>query len=443
MFAARGRSLRLRMALWSTMTLAVLFAIYAACVFVFLRESLLVEFDHELRDHLMFEAQMLERTETGIRIGGAARESETREGLPLWVRVRNLDGVLLDARPRTGPPAGVRWASGRYAVGDRTVVVEVAKSEDPMRRRLWQLFVVMGTLSPLALTGAGVAGFVLAGRALAPVARMAARAQVITAERLHERLPIENPADELGQLATVFNDTLARLERSFETLRRFTADASHELRTPLTAMRSVGEVALHEARDASTYREVIGSMLEEGNRLTRLVDCLLVLTRGDGGDVPLRRESVSLAELVRDVAGQFGVLAEEKQQILAVEADGPVEVWADPLVLRRAVINLIDNAINYTPNGGHVFVRAFENQLQSVLEVVDTGPGIPEAHRERIFDRFYRIDGARSRNRGGLGLGLSIARWAAEANGGQVDLFHSSESGSTFRIVLANPGRVC
>src|SRR5262249_16924815 len=154
----------------------------------------------------------------------------------------------------------------------------------------------------LAVAIAGLGGYFLARRALAPLGHMADRARTITAGRLGQRLPVETPGDELGQLAAVFNDAFARLERSFEQLRRFTADASHELRTPLTAMRAVGEVGLREDRDAVTYRETIGSMLEETDRLGRLVEGLLMLSRADGGNVSLTREGVDLAELARAVA---------------------------------------------------------------------------------------------------------------------------------------------
>ena len=430
-----SRSLRVRLVLWSTATVAVLLVFYAVGVYVFLRQSLFAEFDHELQDHLEFEAQMLESTAGGIRLGGNTI-AETQEDHPLWVRVHSADGTLLDAEPASAPPPGVRWARGRYTVADRSVIVEVAKSEEPIRQRLRHLLIIMGAGLSVALFGAGVAGFLLAGRALAPAARMAAQARMISADRLHQRLPIENPGDELGQLASVFNEMLVRLEGSFETLRRFTADASHELRTPLTAMRSVGEVALHEARDAAVYREAIGSMLEECDRLARLVDTLLLLSRGDAGRVPLRHERIDLAELAREVVRHLEVLAEEKGQSLSVEATDPVPVWADPLVLRPALINLVDNAVKYTPEGGTVRVHVSSHDTQSVVDVLDTGPGIPNEHRDHIFDRFYRIDSARSRDQGGIGLGLSLVRWAVQATGGQVELHRTSASGSTFRITL-------
>ena len=247
---------------------------------------------------------------------------------------------------------------------------------------------------------------------------------------------MENSGDEFGRLAGVFNETLARLETAFEQLRRFTADASYELRTPLTGMRSVGEAALQRPLTAQGYREVIGSMLEEVDRLTRLVESLLLLTRAQAGRIPLTRAVVDLRDLVAGVSESLRVLAEDKQQELTVEAVAPVTVEGDPGLLRQAVTNLVFNAIKYTPKSGaiRVVVRAVADE--ALVEVCDTGPGIPAAHHPRIFDRFYRVDGARSRETGGVGLGLAIARWAAEANGGRIEVESEESQGALFRVAL-------
>jgi heavy metal sensor kinase len=266
---------------------------------------------------------------------------------------------------------------------------------------------------------------------------MADKAREITADSLNERLPVGNPKDEFGRLATVFNDTLSRLHDSFDRLRRFTADASHELRTPLTAVRSVGEVALQVPLDSGGYRDVIGSMLEEVDRLTRLVDSLLTLTRADSGATRPVREVVELAVLAGNVAEHLRVLAEEKQQSLSVQSAARVEAVCDPAILRLGLMNLLHNAIKYTPYGGAIHIRATATASgQPSIEVQDTGPGIPAAHQERIFERFYRVDSGRARESGGAGLGLAIARWAVAANGGRIELESEESKGSLFRIVL-------
>lgn len=276
---------------------------------------------------------------------------------------------------------------------------------------------------PVALFLALLGGFFLAGRALSPVKDITRKAQDITAENLSERLPVNNPHDELGHLAGVFNETLGRLESSFEQLRRFTADASHELRTPLTSIRSVGEVALKRPLDEITaYKEAIGSMLEDTERLTHLVDNLLILARGDTGKAKINLASIDLGALLQEVIEELRVLAEEKNQALAASIEKNVEVKIDKETMRLALSNILHNAILYTQAGGKVDVRMTPRSDGEgfVIEISDNGPGIPESERIRVFERFYRIDKARSRAAGGAGLGLAIARWAVEINGGSI-----------------------
>jgi heavy metal sensor kinase len=278
---------------------------------------------------------------------------------------------------------------------------------------------------------------------LAPIGVMAETARKITAESLGARLPVDNPRDEFGQLAGVFNETLSRLQQAFAELQRFTADASHELRTPLTAMRSVGEVALQRPLDAAGYRDVIGSLLEEVDRLTRLVESLLTLTRAESGRIPFSREVVDLTALAGSVSDGLRVLAEEKEQALGVVPAPRIDVACDPTILRQGLNNLLHNAIKYTPVGGAIRIAVKATPSGSAaVEVEDTGPGIAAAHRERIFERFYRVDRSRSRDGGGVGLGLAIARWAVEANGGRLELESEEGKGSLFRIVLPGPLKI-
>ncbi|HEY3383364.1 MAG TPA: ATP-binding protein [Vicinamibacterales bacterium] len=319
----------------------------------------------------------------------------------------------------------------------RSESLRLASSEEAARHELREFSTALLVSLPLAFGVAVAAGYWLARRALAPVAAMTARARQITADRLDDRLPIENPQDEFGQLALVFNDALARLQRSFETLRRFTADASHELRTPLTAIRSVGEVGLRERRGEAEYREMVGSILEEADRLTKLVDSLLTLSRADAGRVGLSTAPLDLAETAREAVDDLGVLAEEKRQTIELVSEGPVPVRADRTTIRQAVINLLDNAIKFSPDDSRIRVVVRQDASRAVLEVADDGPGIAAEHLPHLFERFYRVDGARSAAAGGAGLGLSIAQWSIEANGGQLEAESSLGHGSVFRIVLA------
>jgi heavy metal sensor kinase len=460
----RPRSIRLRLTLtYVGAMLAVLF-VYAGAVYVSVRSNLSQDLDRRLREDLKWPREMM--TEEMLRelfekdpdASGMANEA-SGEGSP-WLQLWSEKGELLhatytakanpipdaahlatmaDGEIRTlvqmTPP--YRVLTNRTAIGRFNVVVQVAVSEQPMWDYLGGLRAIMLLGVPLAVAVAGLAGYTLARRALAPVNRMAERARLITAEHLKDRLPVDNSKDELGKLAQVFNETLTRLELSFDQMRRFTADASHELRTPLTAMRSVGEVGLRGKRDAAAYREIIGSMLEEVDRLSLLVDRLLTLSRADTGEAVLAAESVDLAELAEEVTAQLDVLAEEKRQILTVERQGNPRVTGDRLVLRQALLNLVDNAIKYSPVGGRITVRVAASAEGATLDVSDTGPGIPPELQPRVFDRFYRADTSRSReNGGGTGLGLSIARWAVEVNGGRLTLESGSGAGTTFRITL-------
>jgi heavy metal sensor kinase len=331
------------------------------------------------------------------------------------------------------PPYRVLSGSSTIGGGE-PVVIQVAENEFFMRQDLYELRLILALGLPLSVALAGLGGYSLARRALAPVDRMAERARVITAERLTERLPVDNPNDELGRLATVFNETLTRLEGSFDDMRRFTAHASHELRTPLTAIRSVGEVGLRQHRGEGAYREIIGSMLEEVDRLSLLVDRLLMLSRVETGLASLASDTIDLSDLAQEVVGQLEVLAEEKGQRITLDPKPGLQWTGDRTVLRQALLNLVDNAIRYTPEGGAIDVRVLDGRTSVALEVRDTGPGIPEGLEARIFDRFYRLDESRSKD--GTGLGLSIARQAVEACQGHLGLERGASGGSVFRIVL-------
>jgi heavy metal sensor kinase len=322
------------------------------------------------------------------------------------------------------------------SVAGRALYVRVGRSERFARQEIEEFATVLGLSLPFAFAVAVGAGYWLARRALAPVSAMTARAREITADRLEERLPVENPSDEFGQLAVVINDALARLERAFDTLRRFTADASHELRTPLTAIRSVGEVGLRDRRTEAEYREMVGSILEETARLTAMTDSLLLLSRADAGRADLTPATIDLADLAREVAADLDVLAEEKRQQVRVAAAAGVEAVADRMTLRQAVLNLLDNAIKHSPEEAAIEVVVRRAGADAVLEVVDNGPGIAAEHLSHVFERFYRADRARSRESGGAGLGLAIARWAVEANGGRLEVESEVHRGSRFRIVL-------
>lgn len=456
------RHVRSRMTLWYVLVLGVLLLVYAGGASAYLFYSLREQIDDNVLEDVETVEGLLKNTPDGMVTLESVHPEEHEPNPQRFVEVWSSEGTLLyrsallrgqtlDGPPQPGEgttepsPSTLRLANGTrvrvatsvHTIETRRVFLRVAHSEEALWQEMEEFVSVLLLGLPLALVLAGFGGFALARKALAPVDVMAHKAERISAERLSERLPIENPDDELGQLARSFNATLARLEGAFEQLRRFTADASHELRTPLTAIRSVGEVALQTTRSATEYREVIGSMLEETDRLTRLVDSLLTLSRADAGHIHVERTDISVLDLVQEASSLVEVLAEEKRQRISVEGEPALTVSGDRLILRQALVNLIDNAIKYSPSGAEIVVRVRAGKDgQLIVEVVDQGPGVPQEHQSRIFDRFYRVDRARSREWGGAGLGLAIARWAVEVHGGQITLESAEGRGSTFRVIL-------
>jgi heavy metal sensor kinase len=448
-----GASIRLRLTAWYTLVFCLMLAVYAAATFVTVRHEFFEQLDDDLREDFEGTEGALSRTADG-RITWASEgnhdpDGDANRGSDVW----SASGEAIlgsSAAPALPPPAqpgsaqpryesmvarGQHWRTltGMASISGLAVVLRVARSEDRLRTQMWEILSVLVLGLPVL---AALGGYVMARRALTPIDRLAAEARRITADRLHERLSVPNQRDEIGRLAAVINDTFARIESSFEQLRRFTADASHELRTPLSVIRGIGEVGLGETRTPSEYKEAIGSMLEEVDRLTNLVDTLLRLSHGDAGTVRLSREAIDLGQLTRDVVSSLGILAEERSQRLTIDVAAGVPVTADRLVLREAVTNVVDNAIKYSPEASTIDIRVHANGNQATLTVADAGPGIAAEHRERIFDRFFRLDEGRSRDSGGTGLGLAIARWAVEVNGGQITVEAGRTSGSVFRIIL-------
>ena len=458
MTAWAARSIRARLTGWYALVLTVMLIVYATGVFVAVRHEFLEQLDSQLHDDFETAEGLLTWMPDGrvawvgdrqidpdddeVRIvyevwsssGEQIHRSGTSAQLPPIVR--GAAGVRY--RYDTVAASGERWRTltATTTIGGHAVVLRASRSEERLRGQLREVLVVLVLGLPLVVVLAGVGGFILARRALAPIDRLASDAQRITAERLHERLTAPNQTDEIGRLTTVINDMFARLESSFDQLRRFTADASHELRTPLAVVRGLGEAAIAQRRSPEDYEETIGSMLEEIDRMTNLVATLLRLSRGDADTIRLSRAPVDVGHLVRDVAGSLGILAEERDQRLTLDITDGVLVSADRLVLREALTNVLDNAIKYGPVGSRVALRVGRSRGEAVLAIEDEGPGIAPEHRDRVFHRFFRVDEARSRDRGGAGLGLAIAKWAVEIHGGSITVNGGAGGGSEFRIVL-------
>jgi len=377
-------------------------------------------------------------------------------GGQVLLRNDRLHGMDLGGAPTPGE-GEVGYESKRMHLEDGTTVlaishlhilegepliIRLAYSTEPLTERLFEFIGLLFLAMPLALIVAGFAGYRVAGKALNPLEEMARKTEQITAQRLNERIPVDNPDDEFGHMSRVLNGLLSRLGESFEKLQHFTSDVSHELRTPLAAIRSVGEVGLQEEHSPEKYRDIIGSMLEEVARLTAMIDTLLTIAHADSGAVKLHRTTFRLSDLVQESVSVVGVLAEDKKQAILVGGNSQLSVSADRSFLRMAVINLLDNAVKYSPAGCTIRVSvedsvgASDRATLVGVAIEDEGPGIPKDKAQRVFDRFYRVDEGRTRDAGGAGLGLAIAKWAVEAHGGAINLTPRLPHGSVFSIWL-------
>jgi len=299
---------------------------------------------------------------------------------------------------------------------------------------------LMLALIPVMLLAASAGGFWQSRRALAPVDRIIEEARSITLQNISRRLPVPPTKDELQRLAHTLNDMMERLDLAFQRIVQFTADASHELRAPIALIRGTAEIALIERRDVKTYRAALSDILAEAERTTKLIEDLLALARADAGSSHPTLVPIDLTEQLRTACQQGAMLAGAKRIRFSQsipEAGAPALGDAD--TVRRLFLTLIDNAVKYTPSGGMVEVELAVRPIQTEVMVRDSGIGMADEDLDRIFERFYRADKARQRDSGGVGLGLSIARWIADAHFAQIQVESKLNSGSTFRVLFPKP----
>jgi heavy metal sensor kinase len=344
-------------------------------------------------------------------------------------------GFFYNFESKAGLP--LRVLVTKITFGVQTYGIEVASPMNgfyaALNRFRWQLLL----LSPFLLVLASVGGYWMSQRALSPVDEIIREAQKIDSKNLSQRLKVSRTGDELQRLSETLNGVLTRLEQAFNRVTQFTADASHELRTPLALMRTITEVSLRTSRSESDYRDAQSQILEELEKTSAMVEKLMLLARADAGVETLHRTSIDLADTLKDVCRQGRTLAEAKQlKFVEKNSATPVTVEGDRDALYRLFLILIDNAVKYTPSEGQITVSLKTNHDSVAVDVQDTGIGISASDLPHIFDRFYRADKARSRESGGAGLGLSIARWEAEAHGGSIEVQSIPGSGSLFRVKL-------
>jgi heavy metal sensor kinase len=451
-------SIRWRITLWNTTAFAVVLVAFGGLVYGLLREThyeqmdgaleaRLRELEHDL-DGAASPALVLDRwahrfdkhgdvlgavldaqgrvvaqAEPLAEIGAAAVPNENAAA-GLEIDTINLPGVGRVRRLR----APLTVAGAPHTI---LLLAELEHLDEEMTLVANSLLATI----PLALVAAGAIAYVLARKSLAPVEELRRRTDEISAERLDQRLPISNPADELGLLAQTLNAMIERLARSFAEVRRFTADASHELRTPLAVIRSEAEMGI-DAQNLSEAQNRFSSILEECVRLAWMTEQLLTLCRDEAGVTQSELESVRLQPLVSAAVEVFRPLASGKRLSLSAELDAEATVRGHPQRLRQVVYNLLDNAVKYTPEGGAIHVALGCHNSHAMLVVRDTGVGIPREHQPHVFDRFYRVDQGRSGQEGGTGLGLSIVKSIVAVHGGHIELESETGRGAEFRISL-------
>lgn len=483
----KPRSLRARLALWHAGLLALTLISLSGLTLVLLRSFLNAQADAALHNYadttarhiasILYQASLPGRSEPprflNRELKGLGRLVQIVDAKTF--RPRDWSGGLNDLRIPTLLDERLRALQGQTTFTTRTdldehplrvvtvpvqmgrevpYLVQVAASlqdvEGALRRAAYILLVLTPTVFVISLLG----GWLLVGRSLKPVDEMTRTALAIEHTNLDQRIASPGTDDEIARLASAFNEMIARLDRSFRQIQQFSADASHELKTPLTTMRGEAEVALMRDLSPEEYRRVLRSIVDEVERMSAIVENLLLLARADADQIQMRRERVALHEVAMTAYEQMEGLARRKGITLDIATLDEAEVDGDALWLHQILVNLLNNALKYTPEGGTVTLslttvggqvahdplntQTPEHRAagEARLSVADTGPGIPAEHLPHIFDRFYRVDPGRSRDAGGVGLGLNITQWAAQAHGGRIEVESVVGQGATFTLCL-------
>jgi two-component system, OmpR family, sensor kinase len=461
--------MRVKLTLYYLALLTAVLVFFGVAIYTYLARSLVTIID----DSLASTAQSIERRMRTEDVAEESYQPEQNEQMlvaPQLVQLLSEDGAITDEpipdKTRALPvdlealrrinDNQVHFVTARLSTGEQIRVallrardqdgqsffIRVGQSLSPLQKARRQMLILLAIAGPVALLLGSYGGLLLANQALHPVDRLTRAAEEIEAGDLSKRVQVPPKMDELGRLAATFNRMIARLQAAFERQRQFTADASHELRTPLAVMRGDIEIALRRERKPEDYRSVLTSNLEEIIRLSRLVEDLLMLARADAGQSILQREPIDLDELCAQMIEYLAPLAEEKEQYLIYYPPDtkPLRVNADAQRIKQMLLNLLDNALKYTPINGTITLTLFVKEHNAVITIADTGRGIPEEDLPHIFDRFFRHSRSTSdKTVQGFGLGLSIVRWIVHSHGGKISAESTLGKGTKFIVRLPLP----
>lgn len=459
------RSLRFQLVAWYTSLLIIAFALVSLFMYLALRRVLVENLRELLSRRARKMAHVCQESRQPITSEWLSAQitdlyaPETPEANGRFVRVTRGDGTVLF---QAGPPVDNSFdpedvdplqvdESRTFRVdtaGSSKLIIRLERLEargdlylietggaiEPIDTAVRHMMTSLAVAAPPFILVAAIGAYILIGRALKPVVKITQSAEEISTQNLEERLPVVNTGDELETLSLALNRMIQRLHDSVDNTRRFVADASHELRTPLAILRGELENVINHTNLSPSARDRVASNLEEVERLGKIVQGLFALSRLDCGDAQSESIVFDLAKVVSTTAEQMCLLAEDKGITLECRSLAPALVRGDPARIKQVIVNLVDNAINYTPAGGRVEVRTFTAGTHAILEVADTGIGIPEEAQSKIFERFYRVDQTRSREFGGAGLGLSIVKSICAAHSSEISVESKMGQGSRFKI---------
>ncbi len=458
----KRRSIRFRLAVWYSAVLALALVAFGGVSWIAIRHVLFHTADETLRDRVEGVRKFMNEQIGALSVeeirdefkehsvlgpGGDLFQVCDADGVWLYRSVPLESGDVPIRLPRDVPAAGVsedrtvagadlRFLARRVEVLGKPYTIQVAVPMHELKEGLsgyaWALIVLIPAVVLIATAG----GWWMSRQALQPVNQIIDAARSIGEQSLARRLPVPETQDELQRLSETLNQMLGRIESAFRRITEFTADASHELRTPVALIRTTAELALRKQRTPEEYREALEDVHAESVRTTDLIENLLTLARADAGKAALDRRELDLVQVVREASVQGEKLAGARNlRFLTEVPDSPVPAIGDPGALRRLLLIVIDNAVKYTPEG-EITVRLLSANGNPQVQVIDTGIGIPQGDLARVFERFYRADKSRSRDSGGAGLGLSIAKWIAEVHQGTIEARSEQDRGSTFILTL-------
>ena len=453
--------IRWRLTAWYASLLAVALLCFGGGVYIALRIVLYQNLDVNVRDQTDLALSTVKVNPTTGALSVDPLAMKDFRSSQHFIRLIGMDRrVISDTSPVLGAPVRDAEVASAFSgqSGTETVsadhdtfviatapirdsrrniigVLQTGASRDGVDEDLRNLLLALAVAAPIVLIVAAGGGYLLAGRALAPVAEITRMASVIGAADLHARIDLPLPDDELGRLASTFNEMLGRIEDAFERQRRFTGDAAHELRTPLSLMRSQVDLSLARPRTAADYRDALEGIDADLGRLTGLIGTLLTLARSDTGRLTIEPASIDLADTIAVIIEQYSTIAADAGVTLC-DASSPAPVVGDDDLLVQVLVNLLDNAVTHTPAGHHVTVGCRPEPQGVRFWVHDQGIGIAPGHLPRIFDRFYRVDESRQRGRGGAGLGLSICRAIIDSHGGRIELTSEPGKGTKVDVLL-------